>query len=812
MESRTGRIRTLCTLALTVVLAGALLAGLLLPWVGGPAIAAQQSSSLLGDPPVELTGEAPPGNTVMLAANGEVITSFYEENRAPVASDQIAEVMKEAMVAIEDARFYEHGGLDVQGTLRALVTNIAAGEVQEGGSTLTQQLVKQTLLQAAVTAGDEEEILAATDKTLGRKLREARLALALEDTYSKDELLTRYLNIVYFGQNAYGVQPGARALFGVDAAALTLTQAALLAGLVRSPTDDDPFLYPELATVRRNQVLSRMAEQGYITTAERDAAVAAPLGLAPAPPPRRGCVQASVGPYVCDFVQRYVIQKLGLTQHQLDHDGLVIQTTLDAELQRAGDQAVLNTLEMGQSVAGTFTAVQPGTGNLLAMSVNRIFGYDQNDAAQESVNLNAAPSRGAGSTFKVFVAAAALARGYSTTYTLTAPNPYVSRVYKKDTGPYSVKNASNGYRSTLDLTTALYQSSNTYFLALEDALGSVEEPVRMAQAMGLYDVDQQELAQTIIDENRGSFTFGPDATSPLSLANAYSTLAAGGTHCDVVPVTAVLDRNGAPAVGEDGAPLPVGPHCTPEAIPPGVANTLNQMLRKDVEPGNPGQTGSRAYVRGHQIAGKTGTTQENLSVAFVGYTPEIAASVMVFNPKEREDVGGFGGGKGATIWRDAMAPILTARGSGVFPPADPAVVRGNTKPVPGCGSVNDCRAVLAAAGFTHTTVRIDSTKREGALVGTSPPRGGRAVPGQLVSILVSNGSDFVPEPEPTPTPTSDAHADADADADAPTPVPTPEVDPPQPGRPQLPGQPPTDPTPGQGSPVSAGPPRGRGGG
>ena len=379
MDSRTGRIRTLCTLALTLVLAGALLAGLLLPWVGGPAIAAQQSSSLLGDPPVELTDEPPAGNTVMLAANGEVITSFYEENRAPVASDQIAEVMKQAMVAIEDARFYEHGGLDVQGTLRALVTNIAAGEVQEGGSTLTQQLVKQTLLQAAVTAGDEEEILAATDKTLGRKLREARLALALEDTYSKDELLTRYLNIVYFGQNAYGVQPGARALFGVDASALTLTQAALLAGLVRSPTDDDPFLYPELATVRRNQVLSRMAEQGYITTAERDAAVAAPLGLAPAPPPRRGCVQASVGPYVCDFVQKYVIQKLGLTQHQLDHDGLVIQTTLDADLQRAGDQAVLNTLEMGQSVAGTFTAVQPGTGNLLAMSVNRIFGYDQND-------------------------------------------------------------------------------------------------------------------------------------------------------------------------------------------------------------------------------------------------------------------------------------------------------------------------------------------------------------------------------------------------------------------------------------------------
>jgi membrane peptidoglycan carboxypeptidase len=463
---------------------------------------------------------------------------------------------------------------------------------------------------------------------------------------------------------------------------------------------------------------------------------------------------------------------------------------------------------MGQSVAGTFTAVQPGTGHLLAMSVNRTFGYDLNDRTQESFNLNASASRGAGSTFKVFVAAAALARGYSSTYKLTAPNPYVSRVYKKDTGPYTVKNASNGYRATLDLTTALYQSSNTYFLALEDSLGSVEEPVRMAEAMGLYDFDEQGLAQTIIDENRGSFTFGPDATSPLGLANAYSTLAASGTHCDVVPVTAVLDRFGEPLRGEDGDPVPVGPKCTPEAIPPGVANTLNQMLRKDVEPGNPGQTGARAYVRGHQIAGKTGTTQENLSVAFVGYTPEIAASVMVFNPKEREDVGGFGGGKGATIWRDAMAPILTARGSGVFPPADPTVVRGNTVPVPGCSSVSNCRSVLAAAGFEHTTVRTDSSRQVGALVGTSPPRGSRAVVGQMVSILVSNGSDFDPEPapaprpDPTPTPTPE-----------PPPEPAPEPDPPQPGVPHLPAAPlPDQPSPGEALGVPAWPRPGRGGG
>ncbi|MGY1762241.1 transglycosylase domain-containing protein [Geodermatophilus sp. SYSU D00779] len=754
MDLRTdARVRTLLKLAATVVVAGALVAGLLFPWVGGPAVAAQQSTSLLGDLPTELTVDAPPANTVLLAANGEVITSFYEENRAPVTGDRIAEVMKQAMVAIEDARFYEHHGLDVQGTARALMTNIAAGGVQEGGSTLTQQLVKQTLLQ---TADTPEERRAATEQTLGRKLREARLALALEDSYSKDELLTRYLNIVYFGQNAYGVQPAAQAFFGVDAAALTLPQAALLAGLAQSPTQDDPFTNPEAATARRNEVLSRMAEQGRVSPADAAAAQAAPLGLAPAPAPRRGCVEATVGAFVCDFVQRYLVQELGLTQQQLDNGGYVVRTTLDADLQRAGDAAVLETLAMGNSLAGMFTAVEPGTGHLLAMSVNRVFGYDQEDPAQESFNLNLAPSKGSGSTYKVFTAAAALDRGYSGYYTLTTSDPYVSRVYRDGAGRYDVENAGT-FRSTLDLTTALYQSSNTYFLALEDALGSVEEPVRMAERMGLFQFSDPALPQQIIDENRGSFTFGAEATSPLALASAYSTLAAGGTQCDVVPVTAVLDQHGEPAVGSDGEPLAVGDRCTPEAIKPGVANTLNQMLRKDVEPGYSGATGTRAYVPGHQIAGKTGTSQDNDSIAFVGYTPEITASVMVLNPKEKQNVGGFGGGKAATVWRDAMAPILEARGSGEFPPADEVVMNGNTRPVPGCTSVRACRTALSDAGFEHRTVEVDSSQRSGVLLGTSPPRGGRAVPGQVVSILVSNGEDYVPprpRPDPEPSPRS----------------------------------------------------------
>src|SRR3954468_6142816 len=285
-------VRTLLVLALSTVLAGALLAGLLLPWVGGPALLAAQSSGLLGDAPAELTDEPPPGNTVMLAANGELITSFYEQNRAPVTSDRIATVMKHAMVAIEDARFYEHKGLDVEGTVRALVKNVAAGQVEEGGSTLTQQLVKQTLLQTADTPEAQQ---AAKEQTVGRKLREARLALALEQTYSKDEILTRYLNIVYFGNGAYGIQAAAQKYFSVNAADLTLPQAAMLAGLVQSPTNDDPLANPENAVVRRNQVLKRMHSLGHVSDKDLADISAQPVAVAEGQDPPNGCIDASIG-------------------------------------------------------------------------------------------------------------------------------------------------------------------------------------------------------------------------------------------------------------------------------------------------------------------------------------------------------------------------------------------------------------------------------------------------------------------------------------------------------------------------------------
>ncbi|MGY1634660.1 penicillin-binding protein [Geodermatophilus sp. SYSU D01186] len=734
------RARVLAKLAATIVLAGALLAGMLLPFVGGGGVVARNSASLLDALPVELTDAAPAGNTRVLAADGSLITHFFRNNRTPVEPDQIADVMKQALVDIEDSRFQQHNGLDVQGTLRALVTNVAAGSVREGGSTLTQQLVKQTL---AETADTPEERQAATEESLGRKLKEARLALALEEEYSKDEILTRYLNIAYFGQGAYGIQAAAQKYFSVDAADLTLPQAAMLAGLVQSPANDDPIANPENAQVRRNQVLQRMFDLGHISQQELTEISASPVEVAPGAQPANGCIDASIGGFFCAYLHQYLVQTLDISDETLQNGGLTIQTTLRPDVQAAGDQAVLNTLPMGDRLAGMYTAVEPGTGHVLAMSVNRRFGCDGPEC--ESVVLNTAHSQGAGSTYKTFVAAAALAEGYSQYYTLTTGDPYVSRVYRDGRARYDVENAGN-YPATLDMERALYMSSNTYFLALEDALGSVEKPVRMAEAMGMD--FRSTPADQIIEENRGSFTFGAEPTSPLDLAEAYATLAANGTQCDPTPVTAVLDDEGKPLTGEDGQPVVRDDNCTSEAIPSGVASTLNQMLRKDVEPGHPGQTGARAYVAGHQIAGKTGTSQNNFSVAFVGYTPQYAASVMVLNPKENQNVGGFGGGKGATIWHDAMQPILGGRPVVPFPSADPATQNGNTRQVPACSAEDECRAALQAAGLTSTTVAVDSDQPPGTLLGTDPGAGGRVTPEQVVTIRVSNGSAFVaPAPD-----------------------------------------------------------------
>src|SRR3954471_19759071 len=335
------RARTLVRLLLAVMTAGALLAAIILPWALGPGVAARVLTRNSYTQPAAAIETPPTGNTRVLAADGSVIAQFFSRNRTPVTSDQIAPVMKQALVDIEDSRFYTHGAIDPTGTLRALVTDLRAGSNQQGGSTITQQLVKQTLVQEATTPAQQQ---AAVADTLSRKIVEARLATDLTARFSKDEILTRYLNTVYFGSGAYGIQAAAQTYFSTDAAHLTLPQAATLAGLVQDPTADDPIDHPQAAQQRRDQVLARMHDLGDLSTADLAAAEATPVTVTPGAAPPQGCAGAALGGFFCDYLQGYLTGTLGLTRQQLDDGGLTIETTLRPDLQTAGDAAVVATL------------------------------------------------------------------------------------------------------------------------------------------------------------------------------------------------------------------------------------------------------------------------------------------------------------------------------------------------------------------------------------------------------------------------------------------------------------------------------------
>ena len=672
MQPAAVRVRTWGGLVGAVVVAGVLVAAGVVPWVlvadaAGQAVGDRQGP-LSAATVAEVTDQPLPAVTQVLAADGSLITDFYDRDRVPVAADAIAPVMGAALVDVEDSRFYSHGGVDPIGTLRALVADLSSGGAAQGGSTLTQQLVKQVLLQDATTTAGQQ---AATADTVARKLTEARLALAVDARLSKSEILTRYLNTVYFGHGAYGVQAAARTYFSVDASALTPLQAATLAGLVQNPSADDPIAHPDAAQARRDVVLQRMHDHGDLDDADLAADTAAPVATTPTAAPPQGCAQALVGGFFCSYLRTYLTGTLGLTDAELDGGGLTIRTTLAPGVQQAGDAAVVRTVPRDSSLAAVYDVVQPGTGHVLAMSVNRTYGCTGDGCT--SVDLPTAAARGSGSTYKLFTAAYALQHGYTASFTQTTSDPYTSTVYKRDGGtrgvPYTVGNAGH-YPATLDLADALVESSNTFFVGLEDHLGSVAGPVHEAQTLGLASLTDDD-AQQIVDGEQGSFTLGPQATSPLDLADAYATVFSGGTRCDPTPVTAVLGPGGTQLAGSGGA-LDTGDHCTPGALPAPVAHTLAQVMRGDVE--SDIGTASRARVSGHDIAGKTGTTQGNVSVAFVGSTPDYTASVLVFDPDQNVDVGGFGGGKSAQIWHDAMAPVLAQGPTPDFPAADRTVL------------------------------------------------------------------------------------------------------------------------------------------
>lgn len=731
---------------------GVVVSGLAIPFAGVLGFAARNVSESIDDLPQELETEQLPQRTTILDKAGNTIATVYDQNRINVDLVNISRIMTKAIVSIEDYRFYEHGALDIKGTLRALFTNQAANGVVQGGSSITQQLVKLTLQNQALLAGDEEAEEAATDDTYARKLRELRYAIALEKEHSKDWILERYLNTAYFGDSAHGIQAAAQHYFGVNAKELDLQQSALLAGLVQSPEAFNPVENPRAARERRDIVLDRMAELSVITDAKAEEIKKQGLQLDPQPM-TNGCV-SSRAPFFCDYVIAYLKQDpdLGRTPAErlrlVRSGGLTITTTIDTRMQDSAQRAVSANVYAKEGAIGALALVQPGTGEVKAVAQSRPMGADTS-AGQTYLNYTVPPSLGnargfqSGSTFKPFVLASAIDQGIPLTWTKSVPGTLniAENRFKTCDGYYqssSVWDVSNYDFSahTVNLYSGTQLSVNTFFALLEERTG-ICAPWKLANDLGL---------NLSTDWIRPSFVLGIADVSPLAMAEAYATFAARGQHCESRPVVKIEDADGNVLKEYDS-------RCT-QVLPGPVADAVNDVLQGVIDPGG----FADAWHPGQDAAGKTGTTSDNTAVWFTGYTPNLAGAAMVAGVNEAGEpesiegkvIGGYarygtsGSGTAAPIWGTAFREIAAYLEDESFVQPDSADIAGVLIEVPyvaPCSSVSGAEATLEGAGFSAVTgPYVNSGCPRGTVAYTSHGAGETLGSGDTVTIYVSDGS------------------------------------------------------------------------
>lgn len=751
---------------ITSILAGLLLAGLTLPAVAGLGLTAKTGADDFLVLPAELTTPPLAQRSRILAADGSLIASMYVENRVVVPLADVPELTRKALIAIEDSRFYAHNGIDMKGTLRAAVANAQANGVAQGGSTLTQQYVKNALIQAATTPEAQAK---AREATLDRKLQEARYALALERQLTKDQILERYLNIAYFGNGVYGIGTAAGFYFGKPVQELTVAEGAMLAGIVQSPGRFDPVRNLDAAVSRRDTVLARMTQVGFLSEADRAAAAAAPPALRLSPV-GSGCEGPSVSaPFFCDYVRRTLEDGelgavLGRTreerQSRLLAGGLTITTTLDPTMQADAQQAVDEQVPRDDpsGIATAVNIVEPGTGAVKAMAVNRAFGEEGVGATKVNLAIGGTNGFQAGSTFKPFVLTRALQMGIPLSTTINSPQTYTSPVFTDyENGrkkPYTVSNAGDSQAGVFDLRTGTQSSVNTFYVQLEERTG-FEQPAALAEAMGLRQFANGAPTAPLL--RGGAFTLGANEVSPLAMAGAYATFAARGLFCPPIPVAGIVDAKGTAIA------LPK-PACT-QVIEQRIADTVTSVLRGVIEAGT-----GRAGAIGRPVAGKTGTTNGDKAAMFMGYTPQLAASVWLGKPvpieMQRITIAGkyyrevFGGTLPAAIWKQTMSAALKD-----LPPQDFAapVPPPNTRvPVPDARGLAepDASAALRAAGFE---VRPGGTVAAagvgfGLAAYTSPGAGTPTQPGSTVTLYLSSGRAPAPSsprpPDNAPAPTT----------------------------------------------------------
>ncbi|MBE3589068.1 MAG: penicillin-binding protein 1A [Thermoanaerobacteraceae bacterium] len=553
----------------------------------------------------------------VLDAEGRLIATITPNQRIPVALKDISPEMQKAVVAIEDARFYRHHGIDPVGLARALYRNARAGKIVEGGSTITQQLAKNMYL--------------GPEKTLTRKIKELWLTIQLERQYSKDEILQMYLNQVYFGQGAYGIEMAARTYFAKSARDLDLAESAMLAGLIRAPSLYNPVVDPDRARDRQAQVLQRMVELGMITPQQAKEARAKPLK------PRNQVAGQTTAAYFVAEVVKYIQQKYPQQPDLVYSGGLTIRTTLDLDMQKAAEKALQDGLSaQNPDLEGALVALDPRTGYIKAMVGGRNFNRSQ---------YNRALARSQpGSAFKPFLYAAALERGYTAATTLEC-KPASYPVPGQE--PYRPTDFNGGYHNRpFTLKEALYTSDNVVAVELNNRLGP-ETLVACARRLGIDSPLHPYL----------SLPLGAEEVTPLEMARAYGALANRGQLSKPLYITQILDRRG--NVLEEN-----NPQLQP-VLDEKIAYIVTDMLKGVLQPG--GTAADTGKLLNRPAAGKTGTTTGLKDVWFVGYTPQLVCAVYVGYDDKQKSTGATSGQLAAPLWAGFMAAALQDQPAEDFP-------------------------------------------------------------------------------------------------------------------------------------------------
>ncbi|MEU8275431.1 transglycosylase domain-containing protein [Microbispora bryophytorum] len=676
--------------------AGVLVAGIALPAVGGAGVGLVSAVEDVGLEPRDLAEPPLAQVSVVQDVKGHEIARFYEQYREVVPLDHIADIMKTAIISIEDYRFYEHGPIDIEGTVRALAKNLQSGGVAQGGSSITQQYVKQVLLNAAQTEEEKNKALA---PSYARKLNELRYAMGVEEKYSKDEILEKYLNIAYFGAGAYGVEAAAKRFFGVSASELTLSQAATLAGAVQDPNATDPNLGKtsrDRLLKRRNVVLDRMAELNKITKDQAAEAKKARLGYKGTPLPG-GC-ESSTYPYFCVYVRNEILRNpdFGKTAKQrlafLNRGGLTIRTTIDPTMQAAADKAIRKWVHPSDNPVAAEALVQPGTGAIKAMAASRPYGT-RKSKNQMSYNLVADAAHGggigfqAGSTFKTFTLLTALKQGMKINDGFSAGAGYTApgaSAFKTCAGgavgdPNWTVTNDEGSPGWLTLQTGTWHSVNTFFMELEHRVGLCDV-VKTAKSLGIHRSDGTALHEF------ETFTLGINEMDPVTVANAYAAIGARGRYCAPMAITRITDST--------GKTTDYRAKCR-QALDPEVADAAAHILSGVLTKGTMAAVGGI----GRDAAGKTGTTDASAAAWFAGFTPDLAGAVSLGDPRGSSKyklngvtIGGryygsvFGASVPGPIWKDTMMGALRGVPPTDFTPVDAGRFGG-------CG--DSCRSLVS---------------------------------------------------------------------------------------------------------------------